>query len=180
MLNLDGDVYEVRLSGDELEFRHLITVKDIQFITCIRYYPKQGLLIIGSNTEGLFLFKKQQLVSVGKNYANPDAFYALAPYSDDRVLTTNGLLPHGRPELGTTDALNRYSILRDRNRHYWYARMLSLLETDERFRVLKTIQLTQWLACVQEDERGTICLARGTVILDGYKRIHSYLISWKV
>jgi hypothetical protein len=97
LLNLDGDIYEVNLAGDELEFRHLIRVKDIQFITCIRYYPQQGLLIIGSNTQGLFIFKKQQLVSVGKNNANGDAFYALAPYGNNQVLSVTGVLP-GKPD----------------------------------------------------------------------------------
>lgn len=161
LLNLDGHIYKVRLTGDKLEFLPIIQVKDIPYITCIRYYPDRGLLIIGSNTEGLFLFKKQQLVSVGKNSANPDAFYALAPYGNNRVLTTNGILPDGRPVPGIYDALTRYSMLRDRNRHYWYASKSALLETDERFRVLKKIQLTQWLACVKADEKGTIWLSQG-------------------
>jgi len=37
-------------------------------------------LVIGSNMQGLYLFKKQQLTTVGKNALNADAFYAIAPY----------------------------------------------------------------------------------------------------
>ena len=161
LLNLDGDIYEVRLTGDRLEFGHIIRVKDIPFITCIRYYPERGLMIIGSTTEGLFLFKKQQLVSAGKNRANPDAFYALAPYGDNEVLTGNGIVPHNRPLPGADEVYSRFSILRDRNRHYWYASVYTLRETDDQFGVLKKVQLTQWLECVQEDEQGTIWISQG-------------------
>jgi hypothetical protein len=161
LLNLDGDIYEVNLAGDELEFRHLIRVKDIQFITCIRYYPQQGLLIIGSNTQGLFIFKKQQLVSVGKNNGNGDAFYALAPYGNNQVLSVTGTLPGSPTVPGTIEGINRSAILRDRNQHYWYSNRFTLLETDDQFRVLKKVPLAQWLQCVQEDDWGTIWLSQG-------------------
>jgi signal transduction histidine kinase len=161
LLNLDGDIYEVVMTGGELKFRHIIQVKDIPFITCIRYYPEQGLLVIGSNTKGLFLFKKQQLASVGKNPANPNAFYALVPYGNNQVIATTGILPHSPSVPGAEDALNRYSILRDHNRHYWYANGITLLETDDRFKVLKRVPLTAWLGCVQEDDQGTIWLNQG-------------------
>lgn len=161
LLNLDGDIYEVKRSGDELEFHHLIKVKDIAFITCIRYYPERGLLVVGSNTQGLFLFKKQQLMSVGENRANPDAFYALAPYGNDQVLTSSGIVPYGRTIPTPVRAMNRLAVLRDHNRHYWYSDWLTLHETDDQLRVIRKTPLSQWLACVQEDEQGTIWLCQG-------------------
>lgn len=161
LLNLDGDIYEVGLTDDRLEFRHLIRVKDISFINCIRYYPERGLLIIGSNTQGLFIFRKQQLVSVGENVASGGAFYALAPYGGNQVFSVTGRLP-GTPIVpGTIEAFDKGTILHDRNRHYWYGNWLTLLETDDQFRVLKKVPLTQWLQCVQEDEQGTIWLSQG-------------------
>lgn len=160
LVNVDGDIYEIKLNHGEPEFHHLIRVKAIQFITCIRYYPKQNLLIIGSNTLGLFIFKKQQLVSVGRNQANADAFYAVVPYGNNQVLTTSGILSHSRSVPGIFDALNRYSLLRDRNRHYWYTNWLTLVETDDQFRVLKRLPLAKSLVCMRQDEQGTIWLAQ--------------------
>ncbi len=161
LLNVDGDIYEVALKGDKLEFRLLISIKDVPYITCIRYYPEQNLLIVGSNSKGLFLFKKEELAAAGKNNENPNAFYALAPYGDTQVVATTGTLPRSPRVLHTRDALNRYSILRDRGRYYWYSSGLALLRTDDRFRVLKRIPLSAWLSCVQEDEQGAIWIVEG-------------------
>lgn len=161
LLNVDGDIYEVTLDDDELEFRHIIEVKNIPFIVSIRYYPKQNLLVIGSNTQGLFLFKKQQLVSVGKDNTNADAFYALAPYGNNRVIATTGILPYGRAVPDVYAPMNRLSILRDHNNHYWYGSHFTLLETDGRLRVLKRVPLlSARLMCIQEDEQGTIWLSQ--------------------
>lgn len=161
--NLDGDIYEVRLAGGELEFHYLIVAKDISSIACIRYYPEQGLLVIGSTTQGLFLFKKQQLASVGKNrWSAQNAFYALAPYGRDQVVATTGILPHSPPVPRVNEATNRFCILRDRKGHYWYTSGNTLLETDDRFRVLKSVPiLTAGTVCIQEDDQGTIWLAQG-------------------
>jgi signal transduction histidine kinase len=172
LLNMDGDIYEVKLAGDELQFHHIIRVKDIPYICCIRYYPEQDLLIIGSNTKGVFLFKKQQLASIGKNPANPNAFYALAPYGNNQVIATTGILPYGRLVPGIVDDVNRFSILRDRNRHYWYGNLGTLLETDDQFRVLKRIPLdiNKRMECVREDEQGTIWLSQGE---DNFGRVQA-------
>jgi signal transduction histidine kinase len=162
LFHTDGDIYEVGLNNDELEFRHLVAAKDIPHIACARYYPEQNLLAVGSNTRGLFLFKKRQFTSVGKNAANADAFYALAPYGSDQVIATSGRLPNSPEVPGIVDAINRFSILRDRNKHYWYASGSTLLQTDDLFRVLKRVPLLPLgLYCVQEDEQGTIWLSQG-------------------
>lgn len=160
LLNVDGNIYEVKPASNELQFHHLIEVKDIPGISSIRYYPEKNLLVIGSNTKGLYLFKKQQLVSVGKNdQKNENAFYALAPYSRNQVVATTGILPQSPPVPGIADALNRWSILRDRKGHYWYGSECTLLETDDQFRVLKRVPLLQTgLRCIQEDDQGTIWL----------------------
>jgi len=161
LINVDGDIYEVVLTGGKLEFLPLIGAKDIPFINCIRYYREQGLLVIGSNTSGLFLFKKQRMVSVGKNKSNPNAFYALALYGKDQVIATTGVLPNSPPVPGTSDALDRYSMVRDHNGHYWYSNQKRIQEADSRFRVLKKISLAEWLVCIQEDEQGVIWLSSG-------------------
>lgn len=162
LLNLDGDIFEVRLAGSELKFRHLIKVKDISFITCMRYYPEQGLLIIGSNTQGLFIFRKQNLAAVGENEENGGAFYGLAPYGDGGIFSPIGTLPGSPSVPGTRAAVNRRAVLRDRNGHYWYSHLFTLQETDEKMRVLRKVPLTEWLACVQEDETGTIWINQGS------------------
>jgi signal transduction histidine kinase len=164
LFNADGNIYEVKLAGNELQFHHIIEVKDIPNICSIRYYPEKNLLIIGSNTKGLYLFKRQQLASVGKNYwQNTNAFYALAPYSRNQLVATTGLLPYSPSVPGINENVNRHSILRDHNRHYWYGSGHSLLlKTDDQFRILKKVPLSPGrLTCIQEDEQGVIWLSQG-------------------
>ncbi|WP_177194209.1 ATP-binding protein [Dyadobacter sp. SG02] len=163
VLNIDGAIYEVMLSGGEVEFRHLATLKQIPYITSVRYYPRQGLLIVGSNTDGVYILRRKQLGSVGKNALNADAFYALAPYGDNQVLSVTGSLPGSPSVPGVEDSYNRYSLLRDRDRHYWYSSATTLLEADEQFRVLRKIPLTGVLSCLGQDEKGTIWMMEGEV-----------------
>ncbi|GGN12816.1 hypothetical protein GCM10010967_56020 [Dyadobacter beijingensis] len=161
LLNLNGDIYEVGLAGNELKLRLLITVKEISHITCVRYYRHQGLLVIGSNTQGLFIFRKKQLVAVGDDALSGSSFYALAPYGENRIVSVVGKVP-GSPQVpGVVDAVNRFSMLRDRKNHYWYGNFFTLVESDEQFRVLRKVPLTQWFGCVQEDENGKIWVNQG-------------------
>lgn len=156
LLNLDGDIYEVGMRDGAFTFHHLIEVKDIASINCIRYYPEQGLLVIGSASEGLFLFKQQQLSTIGRNGRKGVPFYALAPYGNNQLLTPLGVSPGFRPQPGISDVHSRNSILRDHNRHYWYSIGEELWETDERFLRLKRVPLKRRLTCLREDELGAV------------------------
>ncbi|SDG22081.1 Signal transduction histidine kinase [Dyadobacter soli] len=161
LLNLDGAIYEVSLVGGKLKCHHLITIKNVSYITCMRYYPEQGLLIVGANTQGLFVFRKQNMRSFGKDAAFGDAFYALAPYGDDQVFSPIGELPGSPVALAGYEGFDRHAVLRDRNRHYWYANGLTLYETDEKLRALRDIPLQEVLTGINEDENGTIWLNQG-------------------
>ncbi len=172
LLKLDHDIYEIRLHGNQLTFHHLIKI-DIPYVTSVRYYPGQNLLAIGSNTRGLFLFHKKQMESSGVNYANADAFYALAPYGHNQVLSSSGIVPNNRPVPGVFDPLNRYSLLHDHEGNYWYAGRLTLFRIDPHFRILKKIPILQTLKCIQEDERGTVWLKSedkfGRIVADTFQ-----------
>lgn len=163
LFNMDGNIYEVKRAGTALQFHHLIEVKDIPGIISVRHYPEKNLLVIGSTTKGLYLFRKKQLMAVGKkNSQTGNAFYALAPYGKNQVIATTGILPHSPQVPGIIESINRLSILRDRNGHYWYGNGWTLLETDDQFRVLKSVPLLRkTLVCIQEDEEGTIWLNHG-------------------
>lgn len=163
LFNNGGVIYEVSLTGGELGFRHLINLRYIPLITSVRYYPRQGMLIVGSNMNGLYILRRKQLGAVGKNPLNADAFYALARYHNNQVLPVTGTIP-GSPVIpGVSDSYNRYTLLRDRNRHYWYANDRVLIEADERFNVLKSIPLTGVLSSLGEDQEGNIWLIEGEV-----------------
>lgn len=169
LFNNDGTIYEVTLTGGEVKFRHLVTLKNIPYITSVRYYPRQGLLIVGSNTNGLYILRRKQLGAVGKNPLNADAFYALAPFGDNQVLPVTGTI-NGSPAVpGVSDSYNRYTLLRDHNRHYWYANGGTLVEADERFNILRRIPLTGVLSALGEDEEGNIWLMEGEIKF-GYRK----------
>lgn len=159
LLNVDGDIYEVRLTGNRLSFHSIIKV-NIPSITSIRYYPAENLLAIGSSTQGLFLFRRKQMTSLGVNDSNADAFYALAPYGNNQLFTTAGIMPGNRPIPGILDAINRHTILYDHNGNYWYASWYSLRQMDKHFRMLKNIPLIKPMKCIQEDEQGTVWLTQ--------------------
>ncbi len=158
LLNMDGDVYQVELNGNELAYRRLISVKNIPFISCIRYYPERGLLIIGSATEGLYMFRKRQMTSVVKNsYAEPS--YGLAPYRDERPFSTIGTIQGTLPLSGVVESFTKGTVLRDHQGHYWYSENKVLYESDEAMRNLRKVPLNSWPACLKEDEQGDIWLS---------------------
>lgn len=158
LLNMDGDIYQVELAGNALTYHRLISVKNISFISCIRYYPDRGLLIIGSATEGLYLFRKRQMVSVVKNsYAEPS--YGLAPYRDERPFSTIGTLQGTLPPSGVVESFSKGTVLRDHKGHYWYSEKNVLYETDEEMHNLRKVPLSSWPAGLKEDEQGDIWLS---------------------
>lgn len=159
LLDVDGDIYEVGFTGERLVLHLIVHATDIPDIYCVRHYPEQGLLAIGSTSRGLFLFKKKQLAFVGKNNKEAGSFYALAPYSDNHILTSSGIFPGYRPVPGISEAVGRHSILHDRHGHYWYSTGAELWNTDDKFRVLKKVPLTRRLMCLQEDDQGTVWMS---------------------
>lgn len=169
LFNNEGIIYEVVLNGNEVEFRYLVDLKYIPLITSLRYYPKQGLLIVGSNTDGLYILRKKQLMPVGENPRNGNAFYALAPYGNNQVLPVTGKIPGSPTVPGVMDSFNRYTLLRDRDRNYWFSNNRTLVKSDAQFNVLKKNPLTGVLSCLGEDEEGTIWLMEGEIFF-GHKK----------
>jgi signal transduction histidine kinase/ligand-binding sensor domain-containing protein len=178
LLNAGGDIYEVMLAGNELKFRLLVQTKDIPLIVCVRYFPQQGLLVIGSATKGLFIYKKQQLATISSTQGHTKSFYALAPYGNNQILTSSGILPNFRPVPEMNEVLGRLSILFDHNRHYWYSTGAELVETNDQFHALKKVPLaSKRINCVQEDEEGTVWLTQGArdfgrIVADTFQLYH--------
>lgn len=171
ILDLGGNIYEAGLAGDgTFALQELVRATDIPDIRCVRYFPEQGLLAVGSSSKGLFLFNRQQLISSGEE---GKGVYALTAYGDSGVLTNAGIFPYSRKVPGMSEILGRHSILRDRKGHYWYSTGTEIWHTDNKFRLLDRIPLTRRLMCMQEDEQGTVwmsgekgelgCIENGTI-----------------
>lgn len=163
LLDLAGDIYEVALNSQELTCKLLVQAKHIPFRYCVRYYPQQGLLIIGSRTDGLYVFKKQQLATISNQPGDLQAFYALAPYGHNQVLTSYGVSPGFQHVPGMSEVLGRLGILFDRKKHYWYSDGYTVFETDTLFNILRKVPIPHKFVCAQEDETGKVWLIHGEV-----------------
>lgn len=135
-------VYRLQQAGPEqLQATLLLEVGNIPNITCFREYQGINTYAVGSNTRGLFLFKRKQFRVL--SFAETDnIFYTQAPYRDSGVLTQFGVLfPHSTLKL-PFDKIKRQSILKDREGYYWLNQGAnSILKVDADFRVLRTIKL---------------------------------------
>jgi Signal transduction histidine kinase len=163
LLDLGGDIYELALNGGELTCKLLIQAQHIPFRHCVRYHPQQGLLIIGSRTDGLYVFKKQQLATISNQPGALQAFYALAPYGNNQVFTSYGVSPAFQPPPRISIVQGRLGILFDSNKHYWYSDGYTVFETDTLFNILRAVTIQYRFVCAQEDDTGRVWLIHGEV-----------------
>ncbi len=118
---LDSEIYQVKTTGEnELTCTPALTVNNIRRIEIFRDYPELNLKIVGSLTDGLYLFKKKDF-QVAVNNTGYQNFYAQAIFQDSGVITYNGIIfpssSYFNPLLPNADAYR--SLLQDSRKHYW-------------------------------------------------------------
>ncbi len=160
-------IYELKVSGAHELTAQLMLETDIPSISAYRNYPEYNLQVIGTQTQGLYLFHKKQYKSFTfKNGLGN--FYPQALYKDSGVLTTLGVIfPHSsQPDYPFEMQQNR-SILLDGRGHYWvnktdfYLREYSahITELDENLRTVRTLRNLYGIDCYRETPDSSVWMS---------------------
>jgi signal transduction histidine kinase len=119
----------------------LISAPEIPNINSFRDYPSIHTYVVGTNTRGLFLFKKKQFRTL--SFPETDnIFYAQAPYRGTEVLTHFGVLAASGYTRFPFDNIKRQAILKDKDGNYWLNKAAeSIIKIAPDFKVLREIKL---------------------------------------
>ena len=126
ILYLRWGKYIYKLSGlnnEEALAEPVLDIGNIPNITCFMEVPQKDMFIVGTTSNGFYLFKKQGFSTVTINNADANVFYALAPYGYNGVLTNKGVVfPHGRKTIPLSNyTLRKY--IKSQNGNYYLNRV---------------------------------------------------------
>ncbi|CAL1519080.1 ATP-binding protein [Chitinophaga sp. MM2321] len=171
-----------RNSNDELVTRKLVDNFDItgKEIRCAFYSAKDGRLLLGSATNGLFVLSLQQFVAKygGEGSAS---YYSQMPYGQDGILIPNGyiLKPKGAaiplPPFRRQNISGFYSISTDGNGGSWTSRGIWLYHLQlSTFRLLSTDTLPSSVSMLYRDDKGLLWIglkeSKGIAVLDDNRK----------
>lgn len=157
-------IYKLKASGEHELTAELMLETEVQSISVYRNYPEYNLQVIGSQTRGLYLFRKKQfkVLTFSNGLGN---FYPQAPYKNSGVLTVFGtIFPDScRLDYPFKGEENR-SILLDRHGHYWINQSdyklrtgsAHITELDEHLNAIRTLRNRNGIDCYRETPDGNI------------------------
>ncbi len=102
--------------------RPVLNVEVISSVNLIHFSAVNRMIIVGTQTSGLYLFTPRQFSTI--RYTDPDVnnFYALAPFLDG-VFTPKGILTDTRQS--SLQGYSPYVALRTSKNEYWLNHWLS-------------------------------------------------------
>jgi signal transduction histidine kinase len=166
-------IYLLHESGEQELTGDLMLETDVPAIFIYRNYPTLNLQILGSQTHGLYLYRKKQFKAT-KHANGYRSFYAQAVYRDSGVLTNKGLVYPSSSKVDYPSSVVAWrGLLRDSRGHYWMNMKLTkkskppyyITELDEHLAIVKNY--VGWgMNCFQETPDGSIWMlsARGNSI----------------
>lgn len=99
----------------------LLFVGDIPNITGLLQLPGSITTIVSTSTDGIYVFKKQDFTTLKLNDRDANVFYAQAPFGEDGVMTSKGVLMPGK-FIPFKDNFFAYSVLKTSNNIYYLNR----------------------------------------------------------
>ena len=160
--------YMYKLSGlinKEALAEPVFNIGYIPNITCFMEVQKAGMFIIGTASDGFYMFKKQGFSTLTLDNADANVFYSLAPYSYNGVLTSKAVLfPNGRKPISLSNYTSE-SILQANNGNYYLNRMQDelnsgVVELDDQLHEIRYIQGKNFhVTCFRQLKDGSIWVA---------------------
>jgi signal transduction histidine kinase len=104
--------------------RSLLDVGNIANITSFLEVPKFNMFVVGTSSDGFYIFQKQDFSVLTLKDNDANVFYAQAPYGYDGVLTEKGVLfPNRYIPLPNNNKYTYESILKTTDGNYFLSRM---------------------------------------------------------
>lgn len=128
---------------------------------------KLGILVAGSETNGLYIARTSPFQVQKAPAGTPGAMYAQVPMPGSSVLTYQGVLPAGEQTLKIpANELFTLFLFRDNRNHYWMEKHDSLFELNERLQIVrKLVSGIGPVQCMQQTPDGTCWLSSNAAIL---------------
>lgn len=123
-----GDfIYRCHGAGDgSLQATPVLDVRGIKAVTLIHFSPANSMIVVGTQSSGLYIFIAQQFTTL--RFRNPDenTFYAIAPFNDG-VFTPKGILTGERQS--ALHGFSPYVAFRSSRNEYWLNHWLDTKES---------------------------------------------------
>jgi signal transduction histidine kinase len=124
-------IYQLNFAknGSELDAKPILDVGNIETVSCFTEYPEQNVSIVGTSTDGFYLFRENYFSSLTVNANEGNVFYAQAPFGTNGVLTNKGVLyPDGFVPL---TGYNSETVLKAKSGDYYLYGMKDLKDPYE-------------------------------------------------
>jgi signal transduction histidine kinase/streptogramin lyase len=165
-LFLGKGVYRLQEEGDSILKATLVLETTVADISQYRNYPEQNLQVIGTPTDGIYLYRRKQF----KAYKHSNGFgnfYPQAPFGDSGVLTNRGLVYpsfslYNYPIDNGTE--NFRALLLDSRGHYWVNKGGShsgykISELDQNMKEIRQVRSFRAANCIRETPDGHIWMS---------------------
>jgi|GEM_PF-2050192 len=158
----------------------ILKVGNIENICCFLKLPHSDINLVGTTSDGIYVFKKQNFSTLLLNDAEGNVFFAEAPYRDSGVLTRKGVLFPGKSFL-LPPGFTAQSILKTSEGNYFLNKIVDnensgIVELDSNLKEIKNIQENNLnVRCFQQAKDGSVWLAANNHFLGKIENDH---ISW--
>lgn len=168
-LQYNNRIYAFREAGDTLSMSLCLDNIQLPLARGIHFSERYATYIIHTGTDGFYLVKNKPFTTRIKENgaALENSFMASVEIRPQTIFTANGIVftPQGSETL-----FRQYHIintlLKDRKKQIWYARLDSLICVDSNFRYLRSYHLPDtYLTGIAEDPNGKIwCITNNSLM----------------
>jgi signal transduction histidine kinase len=173
-------IYELSFINESyISAKPVLRVGDIANITSFLKLPQQDIFVVGTMSDGFYIFQKQIFSSIKLKESESNIFYAQVPYGNDGVLTHRGVL--SQHEHRPLSGFNSRSILKTQSGQYYLNKISDeetggVVEFNDKLEELKFIpKKNLWVTAFRQLKDGSIWISTAT---DSLGKIENDKITW--
>ena len=165
-----------------IESNNVLQVGDIPNISCFKIWPQANVFLVGTLSDGLYIFQKHFFSTLRFKDIESNVFYSQTPFGHDGVLTKKGVLSPTTVLPLSVPAVTSESILQTNEGHYfvntWKSKDESgIVELDSKLNMIRYIPaLDLRVSCFRQLKNGTIWISRDSYFMGKIENRHiSYI-----
>ncbi|WP_169749115.1 sensor histidine kinase [Flavihumibacter petaseus] len=149
---------------DQVSLQPFLKIGDIPGITSLALTAGQDVIVLGTLSDGLYVFTKQYFITHLLDDLEANVFYAVAPYHKNGFISKKAAFDNGKV-IPLKDNFTSEALLRTRDGHYWLNRWQSrsnagLVELDGNLQQTRFVSSPDLrVTCMQQFRDGSIWLS---------------------
>ena len=116
---------EVSTKSEIVQTTRVLQVGALSSIPFFLEWAEHNLFLVGTSSDGLYIFKRQSFTHLLFKNTELNVFYALVPFGNHGVFTRGGLLFPGKSLPVKSDGIKYESLLQTRDGHYFACRWIN-------------------------------------------------------